>query len=246
MSRQVVLDTETTGLDPKAGHRVIEIGCVEMRERRLTGKNLHMYLQPDREIDPGAIEVHGISNEFLIDKPRFEDVAEELKTYLSGAELLIHNAPFDVGFLETEFSRAGDAFKLDSICDVTDTLAMARKMYPGQRNSLDALCKRLDVNNGHRTLHGALLDSEILSDVYLRMTGGQTALLLDVERNNTQKSDHDATQLSTVDVPVIRAGESELIAHESWLAKLSREASDGCVWAEKPADDATAAVTEDR
>jgi len=169
MSRQIVLDTETTGLDPKTGHRIIEVGCVELQERRLTGNNLHLYLQPDREIDHQAIEVHGISNEFLVDKPRFAEVAAELKAYLSGAELLIHNAPFDVGFLESEFAIVGDEFALGSLCKITDTLAMARKLYPGQRNSLDALCKRLGVNNGHRTLHGALLDSEILADVYLTM-----------------------------------------------------------------------------
>ena len=179
MSRQIVLDTETTGLDPAGGHRVIEIGCVELRERRLSGSNLHLYLQPDREIDPGAIEVHGISNEFLQGKPRFAEVVDELHDYLDGAELIIHNAAFDVGFLEHEWSLLGQPLKLDAICQITDSLAMARKQFPGQRNSLDALCKRLGVSNSHRTLHGALLDAEILADVYLRMTGGQTALILE-------------------------------------------------------------------
>lgn len=228
MARQIVLDTETTGLDPKTGHRVIEVGCVELRERRLTGNNLHLYLQPDREIDQQAIEVHGISNEFLLDKPRFAEVAEELKTYLDGAELLIHNAPFDVGFLESEFSIVGDEFPLASICKITDTLAMARKMYPGQRNSLDALCKRLGVNNGHRTLHGALLDSEILADVYLTMTGGQTALLLDAERSPSTNESQAGAQLQTDNLIVVRANESELAAHDAWLAKL--EAQGKCVW----------------
>ena len=228
MGRQIVLDTETTGLDPKTGHRVIEIGCVELRERRLTGNNLHLYLQPDREIDFQAIEVHGITNEFLVDKPRFADVAAELKAYLQGAELLIHNAPFDVGFLESEFSIIGDEFPLESICTVTDTLAMARKMYPGQRNSLDALCKRLGVNNGHRTLHGALLDSEILSDVYLTMTGGQTALSLDSERSASETTNEVVVALQTDNLVVVHADESELAAHEAWLAKL--EAQGGCVW----------------
>jgi len=228
MSRQIVLDTETTGLDPKSGHRVIEVGCVELRERRLTGNNLHLYLQPDREIDQQAFEVHGISNEFLADKPRFQDIAAELKAYLSDAELLIHNAPFDVGFLESEFAIIGDEFPLTSICTVTDTLAMARKLYPGQRNSLDALCKRLGINNGHRTLHGALLDSEILSDVYLTMTGGQTALVLDVERGVSESDKTNNVMVNTDKLVVVKADESELAAHETWLAKL--DAQGACVW----------------
>lgn len=221
MSRQIVLDTETTGLDPKTGHRIIEVGCVELRERRLTGNNLHLYLQPDREIDHQAIEVHGITNEFLVDKPRFQEIAAELKAYLSGAELLIHNAPFDVGFLESEFSIIGDPFSLSSICTITDTLAMARKMYPGQRNSLDSLCKRLGVNNGHRTLHGALLDSEILSDVYLTMTGGQTALILDSERATTAAEKSKEVALDTENLVVVYASEAEMAAHDSWMAKLA-------------------------
>lgn len=228
MSRQIVLDTETTGLDPKNGHRVIEIGCVELRERRLTGNNLHLYLQPDREIDHQAIAVHGISNEFLIDKPRFEQVAQELKAYLSGAELLIHNAPFDVGFLESEFSIVGDNFPLASICTVTDTLAMARKMYPGQRNSLDALCKRLGVNNGHRTLHGALLDSEILADVYLTMTGGQTDLMLDADRGPSVTDKTKEVALDIDQLVVIQAKDAEIVAHEAWLHKLKEQGV--CVW----------------
>lgn len=228
MSRQIVLDTETTGLDPKTGHRVIEVGCVEMRERRLTGNNLHLYLQPDRDIDQQAIEIHGISNEFLQDKPRFQEVAKELKAYLTGAELLIHNAPFDVGFLESEFAIVGDEFALTSICTITDTLAMARKMYPGQRNSLDALCKRLGVSNGHRTLHGALLDSEILADVYLTMTGGQTALTLDNERANKDSGGAPEKLADTDKLIVVAANDGELAAHEAWLAKLEGEGA--CVW----------------
>jgi len=230
MSRQIVLDTETTGLDPKTGHRIIEVGCVELRERRLTGNNLHLYLQPDREIDQQAIEVHGISNEFLLDKPRFEAVAAELKAYLSGAELLIHNAPFDVGFLESEFSLIGDKFSLTSICTVTDTLAMARKLYPGQRNSLDALCKRLGVNNGHRTLHGALLDSEILADVYLTMTGGQTVLVLDTDRIQSDTGKSKEVALNSDQLMIVQANESELAAHETWLSKLEQQGK--CVWRE--------------
>ena len=169
MSRQIVLDTETTGLEPSQGHRIIEIGCVELINRRLTGNNYHQYIQPDREVDEGALQVHGISNEFLADKPRFNDIADDLMNYLKGAELVIHNAPFDVGFLDHELKLlANGSGAISDHCDVTDTLVMARKMHPGQKNNLDALCKRYDVNNTQRELHGALLDAEILSEVYLR------------------------------------------------------------------------------
>ncbi|HBR98062.1 MAG TPA: DNA polymerase III subunit epsilon, partial [Gammaproteobacteria bacterium] len=170
--RQIVLDTETTGLDPE-DHRIIEIGCVEMRNRQITGNNFHKYLQPDRLIDEGAIEVHGITNEFLADKPRFEDVMADFIAYVEGAELIIHNAPFDTGFLNAELRRAGHPQTLEVHCPILDTLALARETYPGQRNSLDALCKRLDISNAHRTLHGALLDSEILAEVYLELLGGR-------------------------------------------------------------------------
>ena len=228
--RQIVLDTETTGLDAQSGHRIIEIGCVEMSERRLTGKNLHLYLQPDREIDHGAMEVHGITNEFLVDKPRFADVAQEVHDYLKGAELIIHNADFDVGFLDAEFARTAGNIKIKSICSVIDTLALARKLYPGQRNSLDALCKRMDVNNGHRTLHGALLDSEILADVYLRMTGGQTALLLDEDNAANASISVDNTNKKTHNLKLVQADEVELRAHDLWLDKLAKSSAAGCVW----------------
>ena len=236
MSRQIVLDTETTGLDPKSGHRVIEIGCVEMRERRLSGHNLHLYLQPDREVDPGAMAVHGITDEFLVGKPRFAEIAGELRDYLAGAELIIHNADFDVGFLEHEFALCGQPLTLAEACTVTDTLRMARKQFPGQRNSLDALCKRLGVSNAHRTLHGALLDSEILADVYLVMTGGQTALVLDEGAGGA--SGGGARGLASVDtsrLAVVRASEAELAAHESWLERLEKEAPEGCVWRRRDA-----------
>ncbi len=230
MSRQIVLDTETTGLDAQAGHRIIEIGCVELIERRLTGNNLHIYLQPDREIDHGAIEVHGISNEFLQDKPRFAEVSQEVEDYLRGAELIIHNADFDVGFLDAEFARVSGAVKIKSICQVTDTLAMARKLYPGQRNSLDALCKRLDVNNGHRTLHGALLDSEILADVYLRMTGGQTALFLDEESAGQSGTLTKPGERKTHHLKLVAANDEEQAAHSAMLEKLQQSSESGCVW----------------
>jgi DNA polymerase-3 subunit epsilon len=230
MSRQIVLDTETTGLEPSQGHRVIEIGCVELINRRLTGNNYHQYLQPDREIDEGALQVHGISNEFLKDKPRFNDIVDDLMNYLKGAELVIHNAPFDVGFLDHELKLAGDHYGLiKDHCTVTDTLVMARKMHPGQKNNLDALCKRYDVNNSQRDLHGALLDAEILSDVYLRMTGGQVGLALDSEQS-TSRQDGDATvaRISSdrAQLKVISANKDELAAHAGFLKKMG----DACLW----------------
>jgi len=220
LKRQLVLDTETTGLEPSQGHRIIEIGVVEMIDRRLTGNNFHIYLQPDREIDAGAIEVHGITNEFLADKPRFEDIAEELADYLRGAEVIIHNAPFDVGFIDAEFQRMENGLTMESLCEVIDTLVMAREMHPGQRNSLDALCGRYDVNNNHRTKHGALLDSEILADVYLAMTGGQKSL--GWEADDDKEGDSNTKGIRRVNreglsLRVLMANADELAAHEERL-----------------------------
>jgi DNA polymerase-3 subunit epsilon len=230
MSRQIVLDTETTGLSPDQGHRVIEVGCVEMINRRLTGNNYHQYIQPDRESDEGALQVHGITTEFLKDKPRFKDVIEDLLEYLEGAELIIHNAPFDVGFLNHEFSLAGEQYGgVSSHCKVIDTLVMARKMRPGQKNNLDALCKHFEVNNAHRELHGALLDAEILSEVYLRMTGGQVHLLLDEEEANKSKGGMPASKRIAKDrkqLPVIAATEQEQEAH----AEILKAMGDTCLW----------------
>jgi DNA polymerase-3 subunit epsilon len=232
MSRQIVLDTETTGLEPSQGHRVIEIGCVELINRRLTGNNYHQYLQPDREIDEGALQVHGISNEFLKDKPRFNDIVDDLMNYLKGAELVIHNAPFDVSFLDHELKLSGEQYGLiNEHCTVIDTLVMARKMHPGQKNNLDALCKRYDVNNSQRDLHGALLDAEILSDVYLRMTGGQVGLALDSEQSvNREGGDKKAARISSDRAPlkVIPASQDELAAHAEFLQKMG----DACLWNE--------------
>jgi len=231
--RQIVLDTETTGLEPAQGHRIIEIGCVEMVDRRLTGNNFHVYLQPDREIDEAAIEVHGITNEFLADKPRFEDVAEEFADYLRGAEVIIHNAPFDVGFIDAEFARLPDRITTDSLCQVTDTLVMARQMHPGQRNSLDALCGRYDIDNAHRTKHGALLDSEILADVYLAMTGGQKTLSLDDEDEQTDSGQAGGIRRLEADRPalrVIRANHAELAAHEQRLQAVAKASGGQVVW----------------
>jgi DNA polymerase III subunit epsilon len=231
MIRQIVLDTETTGLEPEQGHKIIEIGCVELIERRLTGNNFHQFLQPDREIDAGAIEVHGITNEFLADKPKFRDVANDFIEYVRGAELIIHNAPFDVGFLDHELKLMESPQRIDSLCAVTDTLKMAKKMHPGQRNSLDALCKRYDIDNSHRELHGALLDAEILADVYLMMTGGQAALVLDElssQHGGDEQSADNIRRLPADRTPlkVVVANETELETHQRQLESMGQ----GCVW----------------
>lgn len=225
--RQIVLDTETTGLEPSQGHRIIEIGCVEMINRRLTGNNYHQYLQPDREIDEGAQAVHGISNEFLADKPRFPDVVKDFIEYLDGAELIIHNAPFDVGFINHEFKLAGDEFgTVATYCTVIDTLVMARKMRPGKKNNLDILCREYDVNNQHRELHGALLDSELLAEVYLRMTGGQSTLSLDSEELSGSGNGAAVVKKLSADrkpIKIIQASDEELKAHQAIVEKMGRE-----------------------
>jgi DNA polymerase-3 subunit epsilon len=236
--RQIVLDTETTGLEPAQGHRIIEIGCVELVNRRLTGRHYHQYLQPDREIDEGAIEVHGISNEFLMDKPRFADVVDDFMDFVRGAELVIHNAPFDMGFLNHELKLLGRSeAPLETQCTVLDTLKLARKMHPGQKNNLDALCKRYEVNNAHRELHGALLDAEILADVYLMMTGGQTDLLLG-GKNDDMRSSASGIRRLPADRPrlrVVRADGEEQLAHEARLQAISDANGSPCLWQqEKP------------
>ena len=236
MSRQIIMDTETTGLEPKEGHKVIEVGCVEMIDRQLTGNNFHQYLQPDREIDAGAMEIHGITPEFLADKPRFAEIADDLVAYLEGAELIIHNAPFDIAFLDHELKQVGSQFKkMRDYCTVIDTLVMARDLFPGQRNSLDALCKRYEINNAHRTLHGALLDSEILGDVYLAMTGGQVSLLLggkdDRGSGTQQQGGVRRVTLDTSALPVVTANDDELAAHAERLAAIEKT-SGKCLWAE--------------
>ena len=226
-TRQIVLDTETTGLEPSQGHRIIEIGCVEMINRRLTGNNYHQYLQPDRKIDEGAQAVHGISNEFLADKPRFPDVIKDFIEYLDGAELIIHNAPFDVGFINSEFKLVGEEFgAVATYCTVIDTLVMARKMRPGKKNNLDVLCREYDVNNKHRELHGALLDSELLAEVYLRMTGGQSALLLDADEASSADSAGAGIKKLSADrqpIKIIRANDEELKLHQGIVEKMGAE-----------------------
>lgn len=229
--RLVVLDTETTGINPREGHRIIEIGCVELIKRRLTHNRFHVYLNPDREIDAGAIEVHGITNEFLQDKPRFRDVVEDFLAFIEGAELIIHNAPFDVGFINHELGMLKNETRtVDSLSSVFDTLAYARKKHPGARNSLDALCKRYDIDNSHRLLHGALLDAEILADVYLLMTGGQASLLDD--DNDLNDGDTIPTRLPADRPPlkVLMCSDEERQAHQQKLQQVARESGGKCVW----------------
>jgi len=228
--RQVVLDTETTGLEPKQGHRIIEIGCVEVIDRKLTGNHYHQYINPQREIDSGAIEVHGITNEFLVDKPVFKDIAAEFLEFVKGAELVIHNAPFDVGFINHEFAMlSGNYGKIEESCGILDTLAMARKKHPGQRNSLDALCKRYGIDNSMRDLHGALLDSEILADVYLIMTGGQTMLSLGGDSGEGDVTKIKRLSAGRAALKVIRASELELADHEKRLDAIGKK-SDDIIW----------------
>lgn len=231
--RQIVLDTETTGLEHQQGHRIIEVGCVELSNRKLTGNNFHVYLNPEREIDQGAIEVHGITNEFLDDKPLFSDVVEDLVNYLRDTELIIHNAAFDVGFLDAEFAKiAGCDTRIGDICGVYDTLIQARRMFPGQRNDLDSLCKRYEVDNSQRELHGALLDAEILADVYLAMTGGQTMLSLEAanHQNNAATAQNAQVNLQNLSLTVVEPAPEELENHVQWLARLDKRVEGECVW----------------
>lgn len=231
--RQIVLDTETTGLEVDKGHRVIEIGCVELVNRRITGQTFHRYLNPERDIDKGALEVHGITRERLEREPRFAQVQEEFLEFIRGAELIIHNAPFDVAFIDAELSRTpGETRRVAQWCTVLDSLALARRMHPGQRNSLDALCKRYSVDNSHRDYHGALLDARILADVFLTMTGGQALLSLGTEDSSFapgQDVDH-ARPRTQGHIPVICADEEELTAHERVLATLDKSSRGKTVW----------------
>lgn len=236
-NRQIVLDTETTGMNQSGGahylgHRVIEIGCVEVINRRLTGRHYHVYIKPDREVDPEAIRVHGITDAFLQDKPEFSAVAPEFIEFIRGSELVIHNASFDVGFLDYEFEKSQIADRINQLCSVTDTLAMARGQFPGKRNSLDALCGRFGIDNSHRTLHGALLDAEILADVYLHMTGGQTRLELQSAFSESRNSS-SSREINHIHRPgplrIIRASEEELAAHEQRLDLVVKKGG-SCLW----------------
>jgi DNA polymerase-3 subunit epsilon len=237
--RQIVLDTETTGLEPQQGHRIIEIGCVEMINRKLTGRHYHQYINPEREVDQGAIEVHGITNEFLQDKPRFAAIVTEFWEFVRGAELVIHNAAFDIGFLNHEFARLNQA-PVTTECAVLDTLALARQKHPGQKNSLDALCKRYGVDNSHRDLHGALLDAEILADVYLLMTGGQTALELGSDNQTSAQQTSGPISLGRISsdrrpLRVIRASATELDAHQNKLKVIDKASGGNCLWLKQEA-----------
>lgn len=224
--RQVVLDTETTGLDPAQGHRVIEIGCLEILNRRVSGATYHVYLNPEREIDAGAIQVHGLTNEFLADKPRFADVAAEFLEFVRDAELVIHNAPFDVGFLNTELARLGGE-PVTRHCGVVDTLKLAKEMHPGQKNNLDALCKRYAVDNSGRAYHGALLDAQLLAEVYLAMTRGQETLGIEVA---APARGAGVAVARRGPLKVIRAGEAEREAHAAYLAGLAKECGEAPTW----------------
>lgn len=228
--RQIVLDTETTGIDPSEGHRIIEIGCVELMERQQTGRHYHVYINPEREVEAEAITIHGITNEFLADKPVFSNIADDFFEFIKGAELVIHNAAFDVGFMDAEFARLKSKRKTTEHCGVVDSLAIARKKHPGQKNNLDALCKRYGVDNSNRELHGALLDAEILADVYLLLTGGQTALSLDAGSDSAggglgvRRIERDGKPL-----PVVSPSNEEEAAHHEFMKAMAAKAGD-TVW----------------
>jgi DNA polymerase-3 subunit epsilon len=228
--RQIFLDTETTGLSADNGDRVIEIGCVELLHRKLTGNNLHFYLNPERDSHEDALRVHGITNEFLKDKPKFGEVVDQFLEYIEGAEIIIHNAPFDVGFLNKELELHGRKPFTTYVDGITDTLVMAKEMFPGKRNSLDSLCDRLEVDNSGRTLHGALLDAELLADVYINMTRGQDALLMEVESNDEQTRTTERVDLSSYQLPVIAATEAEMTQHDDVLTQLDKSSGGNTVW----------------
>ncbi len=232
--RQIVLDTETTGLDPSQGHRIIEIGCVELLNRKHTGRHLHVYLNPEREVDAGALEVHGITDEFLADKPLFAAISDTFLEFVKGAELIIHNAPFDIGFLNNELALLNKGHAaMNEYCSVLDTLAMARKKHPGQKNNLDALCRRYQVDNSQRELHGALKDAEILADVYLMMTGGQSTLGLGYEGTGENNSASTHVHKLAADRPplrVIKADNEELAAHQQRLQQIEKSSDGKCMW----------------
>jgi DNA polymerase III subunit epsilon len=232
--RQIVLDTETTGLNPRSGDRIIEVGCVEIVNRRLTGNNFHCYVNPERDSEEGALAVHGLTTEFLSDKPKFAEIANELRDYVQGAEIIIHNAPFDLAFLDAEFNRLGFPRFADHVAKVTDTLVQAKEMHPGKRNSLDALCDRYEVSNAHRALHGALLDAELLAEVYLAMTRGQNSLTIDLTVTDDTGDGAAVEVLPLADIIVLKAAEEELAEHEALLDKLDKDVKGTCLWRTVP------------
>jgi len=230
--RQVILDTETTGLEPAKGHRIIEIGCVEIKNRRRSERVFHQYVNPGRDIEDGAYAVHGISNEFLVDKPDFSDIARDLIDFIRDSEVIIHNAPFDVAFINAELKQLGKKWgRLEDYCRITDTLVMARELHPGQKNSLDALCSRYQIDNSQRDLHGALLDAQILLDVYLAMTGGQASLSLDeVQSDETGIVTHKMVDRNRAPLKLIEPTDEELLAHQLRLQSIDRDSGGKCVW----------------
>jgi DNA polymerase-3 subunit epsilon len=228
--RQIFLDTETTGLYADSGDRVIEIGCIEMEHRRLTGRNLHFYLNPERSSHPDAVKIHGLTDEFLADKPLFASIADELLAFVSGAEIVIHNAAFDIGFLNEELRRLGRPKFSGHVSQITDSLLMAREMFPGKANSLDALCKRLEVDNSNRALHGALLDAGLLAEVYIRMTRGQNSLVIDGGDGGSAQAALDAVDFAALDLKVLRADEAESAAHQTVLTELDKASGGKTIW----------------
>lgn len=227
--RQIILDTETTGLNPKTGDRIIEVGCVELVDRRLTGASFHQYVNPGRDSEPGALAVHGLTTEFLADKPKFDDIVDALCDFVGGAEILIHNASFDVAFLDEELTRAARPLFAHHCVGVIDTLSMARELHPGKRNSLDALCERYGISNAHRTLHGALLDAELLAEVYLAMTRGQESLVIDIAPRPIAQSGWVVVDRRSL--PIVYASIDELTAHDATLAAIAKESRKPAVWA---------------
>lgn len=228
--RQIFLDTETTGLSPESGDRLVEVGCVEMVNRQLTGENKHFYVNPERASHEEALRIHGLTEEFLADKPVFSSIADELMAYLTDAEVIIHNAPFDVGFLNAELRRLGKPMFAQSVGSVKDSLLMAREMFPGKSNSLDALCKRLEVDNSNRTLHGALLDAGLLAEVYIRMTRGQDSLVMDASGGGSAEFEVEAVDLSSFTLAVLAPSDAELAAHEAVLSDLDKASGNKTVW----------------
>ncbi len=234
--RQIVLDTETTGLEHSDGHRIIEIGCLEINDRRITDRHYHVYLNPERAVEGGALQVHGITDEFLSDKPRFVDVADEFLAYIDGAELIIHNAPFDVGFLDAELNRLqkDQAVKIADIATILDTVVLARELHPGQRVSLDALCKRYEIDNSRRDLHGALLDAELLAEVYLAMTGGQVSLGLEIDQRpaTSAAAQHLSQNIDLGRLAAVKVSAQEMQEHEARLQSIAESAGQ-CLWLEQ-------------
>ena len=228
--RQIILDTETTGLNPQQGNRIIEIGCVEVINRRLTGKNFHRYINPERDSEEGALAVHGLTTEFLRDKPKFAEIAEELREYVQDAEIIIHNAPFDLAFLDAEFARLKLPRFAEHVGEITDTLVQAKQIFPGKRNSLDALCDRYEISNAHRTLHGALLDAELLAEVYLAMTRGQESFSIDLGDADAGPGGNGGEVAALAEIIVLAASEEELALHEETLNKVDKESKGACLW----------------